>query len=71
MTRFLVALALSGSLLSAIGDVLHLLDSLRDPGPALVIGDLDASVEWGHVLVLVLILEKEVLVCPKTARSSM
>jgi len=36
MTRFLVALALSGSLLSAIGDVLHLLDSLRDPGPALV-----------------------------------
>jgi hypothetical protein len=36
MTRFLVALALSGSLLSAIGDVLHVVDSLRDPGPALV-----------------------------------
>jgi hypothetical protein len=36
MTRFLVALALSGSLLSAIGDVLHLLESLRAPAPALV-----------------------------------
>jgi hypothetical protein len=36
MTRFLVALALSGSLLSAIGNVLHLVDSLREPGPALV-----------------------------------
>ncbi|HEY7190679.1 MAG TPA: hypothetical protein VH436_29205 [Vicinamibacterales bacterium] len=36
MTRFLVTLALSGSLLSAIGDVLHLLESLREPAPALV-----------------------------------
>jgi hypothetical protein len=36
MTQFLVALALSGSLLSAIGDALRALDSLREPGPALV-----------------------------------
>jgi hypothetical protein len=36
MTRFLVALALSGSLLSAIGGALRALDSLREPGPALV-----------------------------------
>jgi hypothetical protein len=35
MTRFLVALALTGSLLGAVDDVLTFIASLRDPGPAL------------------------------------
>jgi hypothetical protein len=35
MTRFLVTLVLSGSLLSAIGDLLTAIDALRSPGPAL------------------------------------
>ena len=35
MTRFVVALALTGWLLSAVNDLVTFLDSLREPGPAL------------------------------------